>query len=310
MDVLEGPKVVVLTALELEYRAVRHHLRNLAVQTHEAGTRFETGLFGDSSQIALALVGEGNDAAAVLTERAIALFQPYALLFVGVAGGLKNDIRLGDLVVGTKIYAYQGGKDTDEGFLSRPQAWEAPHWLEQIAHHVSRTGAWTSVLEADVRNPRPDVHFKPIAAGDVVLNSRSTPLALQLHRTYNDAAAIETESAGVSKAAHLNRSLPALTIRGISDHADGDKSAADEEGWQPVAAATAAAFALTLASEILTNLPVAPKRPATAEPRSQKTQKIVVKSGTAFSVMEGNIIFNGPRPDEPGAPGGVEADPG
>jgi hypothetical protein len=41
------------------------------------------------------------------------------------------------------------------------------------------------------------VHFKPIAAGEVVLDSRDSALALRLRSTISDAAAIDLESAGV-----------------------------------------------------------------------------------------------------------------
>jgi nucleoside phosphorylase len=179
------------------------------------------------------------------------MFRPQALLLVGVAGALKDDINLGDVVVATKVYGYHGGNDEDDGFLTRPRAWDAPHELDQLARRIARMSSWTAVLDAASLQRLPTVHLKPIAAGEVILNSRVTPLAQQLHRTYNDAAAIEMESAGVASAGHLNRSLPVLTIRGISDKADGHKLHADAVGWQSTAAAHAAAFAIVLAGEIL-----------------------------------------------------------
>jgi nucleoside phosphorylase len=179
------------------------------------------------------------------------MFRPPALLFAGVAGAVKDDIHLGDIVVATKVYAYHGGKDEDDGFLARPRAWDAPHELDQLARYIARTASWTRLLAPTCRDREPVVHFKPIAAGEVVLNSRDTPLARQLHRAYNDAAAIEMESAGVSQAGHLNRSLPVLTVRGISDKADGAKRTTDEADWQSTAAAAAAAFVVTLAAEII-----------------------------------------------------------
>ncbi|HET9899342.1 MAG TPA: hypothetical protein VFQ44_30825 [Streptosporangiaceae bacterium] len=252
MNVYGAGLVVVLTALDLEYQAVRAHLANVRKRLHPAGTLFETGQLPDNSgEIALAVAGEGNGAAAVLAERAIAMFRPRALLFAGVAGAVKDDIDIGDVVVATRVYGYHGGKDEDDGFLARPRAWDAPHELDQLARYIARTASWTRLLAPSWRKREPVVHFKPIAAGEVVLNSRDTPLARQLHRTYNDAAAIEMESAGVSQAGHLNRSLPVLTVRGISDRADGAKRAADEADWQSTAAAVAAAFVVTLAAEII-----------------------------------------------------------
>jgi nucleoside phosphorylase len=92
--------VVVLTALDLEYRAVRGYLDGPCRRWHRAGTLFEVGALPRTSwRVALAVVGEGNQGAAVLTERAIAMFDPAVLLFVGVAGALMSDIELGDVVV-------------------------------------------------------------------------------------------------------------------------------------------------------------------------------------------------------------------
>jgi 8-oxo-dGTP diphosphatase len=95
------------------------------------------------------------------------------------------------------------------------------------------------------------VHFKPIASGEVVLDSRKSPTAHLLHHFYNDAVAIDMEGAGMARASQLNHSLPALVIRGISDRTDGLKGNADAAGWQERAAEHAAAFAVALAAEII-----------------------------------------------------------
>jgi nucleoside phosphorylase len=244
--------VVVLTALEIEHEAVRKHLVDLRLAVHPAGTLFEVGrISGSSRWIALAVLGEGNQTAAVITDRSAGLFHPEFILFVGVAGALSDDICLGDVVVATRIYSYQSGRETDDGFLARPRAWEAPHHLEQRARYLSRTGSWTALLP-ERPDPPAAVHFKPIAAGEVVLAAIDSSLATFIRRHYNDAAAVEMEGAGVARAAHLNRALPVLVIRGISDRANAGKQELDRSGWQQVAAANVAAFALGL----ITSLPV------------------------------------------------------
>ncbi|MBP2325637.1 nucleoside phosphorylase [Kibdelosporangium banguiense] len=104
--------IVMLTALELEYLAVRAHLTDVREQRHRAGTRFEVGRIKASprNRIAIAATGMGNLTAAALTERAIAEFRPAAVVFAGIAGGLKPWLDPGDVVVATKVYAYQGGR--------------------------------------------------------------------------------------------------------------------------------------------------------------------------------------------------------
>lgn len=236
----EKGTVAVLTALNLEYAAVRAHLAGLRRVTHRAGTGFEIGhLAGVSLRVVIARTGEGNAAAAVVANRVIDAFDPSMVLFVGIAGALKDELGLGDVVVATRVYASHGGKEESGGFLARPRAFEAPHELLDLAQHLDVTRSWPGA-------PGFTVHFKPIAAGEVVLNSRRTPLARQLRTHYNDAVAIEMESAGAAQAAHASRALPALTIRGISDKADGHKHAADAAGSQASAAANAAIIALTV----------------------------------------------------------------
>ncbi|MFC1436374.1 hypothetical protein ACEZDB_37645 [Streptacidiphilus sp. N1-3] len=247
---------VVLTALPLESEAVRRHLTDLRTLVHPTGTRFDEGrLRGTAWRVAVAEIGAGNGAAAVITERAFTWLEPEALFFVGVAGGLKDDVALGDVVVGTRIYAYHGGKLEHGRFEFRPRAWDASHRLEQAARMALRGQEWADRIpeasgSAGGSGGAPHVHFAPIAAGDVLLNDPRSTLAQQLKHGYNDAVAIEMESAGVAQAAHLTGRLQALTIRGISDKADGRKHAADAGGSQPRAAAHAAAAVFAVLDQL------------------------------------------------------------
>jgi adenosylhomocysteine nucleosidase len=239
--------VVILTALDLEYQAVRRHLAAPGLHRHPHGTLFEVGRVASGRcRVALANVGTGNQSAAVLAERAIAEFAPAALLFVGVAGALGSHIDLGDVVVATRVYAYHGGKSEDDGLKSRPRSWETSHAAEQLARHIGRDGAWAKVLDGAA----PRVRFGPIAAGEVVLNSKVSGHARWIEQNYNDAYAVEMEGAGVAQAAHLNGALPVVVVRGVSDRADGTKEVTDRDRWQERAAANAAAFATALAEAI------------------------------------------------------------
>ncbi|WP_433390183.1 hypothetical protein [Micromonospora sp. KLBMP9576] len=238
--------VVFLVALGLEHDAVRTHLTGARPHVDSAGTHYVLGglpaldSHPPGAIAALALIGEGNLAAATLTGRAIQEFRPRALLLVGVAGGLTDEPALGDVVVATRIYAYQGGRAETGRFRPRPRGWPTAHGLEQLARAVARDGGWTG------SRPVPRVHFKPIVSGDVVLDSRDAPVARLIARHYSDAAAIDMESAGVAEAAHRSDFHQVITIRGISDAADGGKRRADTAGWQRRAAALAADFAVAL----------------------------------------------------------------
>ncbi|WEV26126.1 5'-methylthioadenosine/S-adenosylhomocysteine nucleosidase [Streptomyces sp. 71268] len=241
--------VVVLTALNLEYQAVRQKLADPQVHRHERGTRFEVGTVrGTSCRVALGLTSKGNHSAAVIAERAIQEFSPVAVLFVGVAGALWETARLGDVVMATHVYAYHGGTSEDDGRKARPRVWEAPHGISQLGSHLARLNDWADDTPGHGRAPQ--VRFGAVAAGEVVQNSRISADAQWIRQHYNDALAIEMEAAGVAQAGHLN-GAPVAIIRGISDRADGTKSSAKDRNWQPRAAANAAAFGIRLAVELM-----------------------------------------------------------
>jgi len=246
--------IVVLTALDLEYQAVQARMTDLRTHRHEAGTSYEIGYLSGGCRVALGLVSAGNHPAAVLAERAIAEFSPTALLFVGIAGALWDHVGLGDVVVANRVYAYHGATSQDDGLKARPRSWELAHDAEQVARRLARS------LRAD-GSPLV-VRFGPIAAGEVVQDSADSDQARWLRDVYNDAVAVEMEGAGVAQAGHLNRSLPVVVVRGISDRADGTKARTDGVGWQEKAAENAAAFATALAEQLARELP--PRTPVRA----------------------------------------------
>lgn len=239
--------VVVMTALELEYEAVREYLASPQLHRHDEGTHFEVGqLSGTSTRIALVQCGKGNHPSAVVTERAIQQFSPAAVLFVGVAGALSDKPTIGDIVVATQVYGYHGATSEDDGAKARPRTWETSHKTLQAAQNIKRTNDWTRPPEPQQQT---DVHFGPIAAGEVVQNARRSYEAEWLRQHYHDALAVEMEAAGVAQAGHFNE-VPVAIIRGISDHADGNKSTDSDAGRQPRAARNATAFAMRLAQDL------------------------------------------------------------
>ncbi|MFF5283050.1 hypothetical protein [Streptomyces sp. NPDC013171] len=243
-------KIVVLTALPLEYQAVRRLLESPRRVDH-AGTIFEQGrLAGTSYTVYLTATGPGNDSAAAITERAVSFVQPRAIFFAGIAGALKADISPGDVVVATEVHAYHGGKQDPDGFKARSRSWEASYQLQQVAQYVANVGTWREKLPAEVRAST-SVHFKPIVAGDVVLNApQESSLRTFLDHHYNGAVAVEMEGAGFASAAHKTQAVPHLMIRGISDRADGTKQNTDGQGLQEAAASHAAQFLAEVIAQI------------------------------------------------------------
>jgi hypothetical protein len=165
---------MVLTALEVETRAVLRHVGSFTDEV-VSGTGFFRGQF-EGWDVAVAEIGAGNVSAAAIAVRALAHYKPSVALFVGVAGGVK-DVAIGDVVVGTKVYGYESGKDRANGFNARPDVMKTAHDLEQRA----RTGESASIQRSHTRRQpfslprlrlakklsRPSVRLLPNSSGSI-----------------------------------------------------------------------------------------------------------------------------------------------
>jgi nucleoside phosphorylase len=233
------PVAVVLTAIEAETQAVLRHLTDRDRQ-RVSDTWFHTGRF-DGWTVAVAEDGPGNASAATIATRALAYFDPEIAAFVGVAGGVR-DVTLGDVVVATKVYAYESGKETPSGFLPRPEVQKSHHELEQRARVLRSDTIWHRRLDIALWSDRkPRVYVDPIAAGEAVVAANAGRIATLLRKHYSDALAVEMEGRGFLEAAHIDSRCRAVVVRGISDLLKG-KAKTDKLGWQQRAADAAAAF--------------------------------------------------------------------
>jgi nucleoside phosphorylase len=238
--------VVILTALPLEYRAVRAHLSDIREDTHPQKTIYERGVFKINEDrycsVALAEIGTGNSSAAAEAERAIQFFSADYIFFVGVAGGIK-DVSLGDVIAATKVYGYESGV-ARSSFQTRPDVGQTSYDLEQRARAVARTSDWQRRIIGGITIGSPKAFVAPIAAGEKVIKSKKSEIFLFIKEHYGDALGVEMEGRGLLSAMRLNQ-ISGMVIRGISDLIEG-KSEADASGSQEIAAANAAAFAFEM----------------------------------------------------------------
>jgi nucleoside phosphorylase len=242
-------RIVILTALELEREAILAHLANIQRANHPKGTVYHVGTFETNDaiwEVATTSIGAGNVGAAADAERVIEHFTPEAALFVGIAGGIK-DVELGDVVASDDVFLYQFGKAGDE-FRANPQSYRPTSDLVSNARATVIENQWQTRI-IDGGKPRPKAIVAPIAAGDqVVVSTRSKTYEL-IRKHYGKAVAVEMEGGGFLRATYANRDVASLVVRGISDLL-ADKEATDAAGWQPIAAANAAAFTFELVAHI------------------------------------------------------------
>lgn len=258
-------RALIVTALGVEAAAVRANLAERAREDGPHGSVYTRGRFDTPTgewAVLVAQVGRHNEQAAVATVHAAAHWRPEVVLFVGVAGGLK-DVRTGDVVAATKVYAYSVGKQEDT-FLPRPELQRGSYSLIQLANYLAQEGTWPPATDgAATASNSPRLLVEPIASGPQVLANSQAPLRAFLRQTYGDAVAIEQEGYGFHSALALQPEIGALVIRGISDTLDDKATAtvnlsederrrrqAEDDSRQARAAKHAAALAFALLASL------------------------------------------------------------
>ena len=192
----------------------------------------------------------GNNTCALQTERAINFFDPEVVMFVGIAGGIK-DLKLGDVIAAEKAYGYERGKISSIGFLTRPEVGMSSFALFEKAKAEAKKDNWKLRLPKRARTKKLKVITKAIAAGEKVITEIRSEVYQILFTHYNDTAAVEMEGSGFYSACHANGNLHFLIVRGISDLLS-NKSETEAKGYQKIAARNASAFAF----EVLSNFKV------------------------------------------------------
>lgn len=256
-------RALIITTVAYETRAVNAHLTDTEILIGENGTTYDIGRFSDPAGdwlVVHALTAQGNSDAALVANKAHQEFGRFnALMFVGVAGSLKEDIGIGSVVIGDYVYNAHSTKVEDQETLARSHSIPAARELLTAAQRLIVTGEWTELIRPPVEMPMlaskdypkdcaypPEAVIKAIASGEEVVAGVNSPRAKWFRLHLNDAAAVEMEGWGVMRAAH-HENASAIIVRGISDMCAG-KDHAKDKLHQPIAAAHAAAFAFSILS--------------------------------------------------------------
>ena len=244
-------KVVILTALPEERRAVRAQLGNWNDDcVLPSGTIYDHGIFNGprgSWDVYVTEMGHGNVAATRTAQEAINHFSPNLFIFsVGIAGGL-HDVRPGDVVVSDRVYHYEPGRAGVQ-FWPHHEVGLPAHGLVQRALAVAH-GRWQQRVQGNPLPNPPQASIGAIAAGAQVLDSADTATWRHLNAHYNNALAIETEGYGALAAANANQGVQAIVIRGISNTLD-NQANPNRPNFQDTAAHYASAFAFEMLAQM------------------------------------------------------------
>ena len=194
--------VAVLAALEQEANALVRRMP----RSESVGPRLSVW---DGGGLVVLVSGVGKVAAAMAAQYACDVFKPRCLISIGLAGGVEDGARPGQVIVATGAVQH----DMD----GRPLT-EAVGVIPGLG--LSIITADTAVAEKlllAARFESKDARTGLILTGDRIVTSRSVRDALR--RDFPDGACIDMETAAVAQVAHQN-ALPWSALRVLSDSAD------------------------------------------------------------------------------------------
>ncbi len=207
-------RLAIVGAMHEEIAALRPCLAE--VRTERRGGRdFHLGRL-DGHDVILVRSGIGKVAAATTTAVLLDAFDASALLFTGVAGGLGEGVRVGDIVVADALLQHDMNA---EPIFPR---WEVP--LTGRARFDADAG-WTTRLAracrvlaaAGTHADSAAIHQGLVISGDRFVATRAE--SDQLRALLPDALAVEMEGAAVAQVCH-DFARPFAVVRTISDRAD------------------------------------------------------------------------------------------
>lgn len=222
-------KIGIIGAMELEVEELK---AKMAIRRTEekASMEFLEGTLNDT-EVVIVRSGIGKVNAALCTQILCDVFEVTHIINTGVAGSLKNEIDIGDIVVSTdalhhdvdvRIFGYPLGEVPQIGRLSFP----ADERLIEIASSTCREV-----------NPDIKVYEGRIVSGDQFISDKQ--VKDNIIKNFQGFC-VEMESASVAHAAYLNH-VPFVIIRAISDKAD-DSAEMDYPTFEKAAAAHSAAL--------------------------------------------------------------------
>ncbi|MEY2873223.1 MAG: hypothetical protein RLZZ373_594 [Pseudomonadota bacterium] len=232
-QVLSAPRpVAIVSAMAEELAALLAQAQAVEVQTH-AGRRFHIGTL-HGTPVVLVLCGIGKVAAAMTTTLLAERFAPQCLVFTGVAGGLGDGVRVGDVVVAESLLQH----DMDASPLF--PRFEVPlTGRSRFDADPALTAALAEAAQAlGLGATAPTLHRGLVISGDRFVSAAAECAALR--QVLPDALAVEMEGAALAQVCH-DLGLPFAVLRTISDRAD-DSAHVDFTQFIQVAAQASAAI--------------------------------------------------------------------
>ncbi|MDR1620097.1 MAG: 5'-methylthioadenosine/adenosylhomocysteine nucleosidase [Clostridiales bacterium] len=199
----------IICAMDIEARRLLANMRHIQIKTI-SGITFHCGqLCGHS--VVVGICGMGKVFAAVCAQTLALLYAPQRVINSGVAGGISDTLRVGDIVVADRLAQH----DFDVTALSGPLG-KVPG-LEDVFLNCD-PGIAKRLLESAADIKPANAVLGAIASGDQFINSDARRALI---RDTFQAIACDMEGAAIAQVCFINQ-IPFGVIRAVSDSGDDD----------------------------------------------------------------------------------------
>ncbi len=215
-------KFGIIGAMELEVNALKEKMDDPVITTVSSVDFYSGKINGTETVVATAGVGKVN--AAICAQTMILTFKPDILINIGVAGGLRDDFKIGDIAVATSVVEH----DMDTTPIGDPRG-----FITGINKVYMDCDKKLADILYDEANKVGDIRAQKgvIASGDQFI---SDDAARNRIKSEFNAIAAEMEGASIGHVCTVNN-VPFGVLRAISDGAN-DDSAMDFPAFAKAAA--------------------------------------------------------------------------
>ena len=198
----------IIGAMEEEVELLKEKMTDTVI-IEKAGMKFVKGtLKGQTAVVVRSGIGKVN--AGICTQILADEFQVEAVINTGIAGSLKAEINIGDIVLSTDTMQH----DVDAREFGYPLG-QIPR-METLTFLADENLRKLAKEVCEEVNPDIQVFEGRVASGDQFVADKETKERI-IENT--QAYCTEMEGAAIGQAAYLNK-IPYLVIRAISDKAD------------------------------------------------------------------------------------------
>ncbi len=213
----------IISAMQEEIQALLHQLQNGSTTVKGMRTYYSGTLF--NKKVVLVFSRWGKVASAATTTQLINDFDLEEIIFTGVAGGIKNELNIGDVVIGKKLYQHDLNASPFYKKLEIPilkkkyiETKNAAQLINATTKFLNTYNSYIEKSDAQLFNiSQPNVIYGDIASGDQFISSLKK--IKKLNKLIPTATCVEMEGASVAQVCY-EYEMPFSIIRIISDKAN------------------------------------------------------------------------------------------